>query len=348
MKRLILAFALWSAPVWGAQNGLCEQFLARIFDGLFPLKVELPRQDVAQFVTEYKSDEKDAERALVQTLNGWNVSRKGASYLRASSMWNQNLFGSELSARLGFQMVGPHKMWVPLAPYLNQQLDGLKTMVNSVRFYSPSRSGKVSDKEYVERFLFQLELPIAQQGDELHHDLNYHLAVILMPERELQLFVEELKVIYNMFFKSKWATTGSGSKARDVLQAQALRKIAMRIDRITGFFQVGLNSDIPKQLLFTGREPGETLSDYVDDIEFRAWHNSEFKDFVLDYSTVIILNSFLENERDHQERLFKESDIETILDSYAGAPHFSRDGRELLRQAHENLKILQKFCRGRS
>jgi hypothetical protein len=86
--------------------------------------------------------------------------------------------------------------YISTAETLNARIDQINRNLPPVdqikiRFYNAR--GRVDPSEYGTRFIEKLELPIAVDGSELLHDINFHFSSIFIPNLLLYQFREQLR-----------------------------------------------------------------------------------------------------------------------------------------------------------
>lgn len=214
---------------------------------------------------------------------------------------------------------------------LEKQIQKQDAQFRIVNFYEAH--GLLSGKEYLERFAFKSELPLATQGHLFEHDLNFHVySSLILPSpaakalrARVELFLDFMKYAESRAFSSK-----AEAELKIDLEKALLPELVERIDYSTGnLFRAAL------------RMKGEPIHKIMGEIQ--ELHEIAFMDQT---SPAAYLKKFLDRPQ-------LGTMLKTVLNDYLVQmpakyqaedlpASFIRNPAELYNDVHSNVKILSQ------
>lgn len=193
-------------------------------------------------------DAKGHHRMVVQKDGAEWFNVPGHTF-RGDPNWNFSLMGDKLANYFGFKRVSDSEIQLPAADTANQAIANLNKSsgheIISLRFYTP-KIDRVSKRDYLSEFAFNARHPIARNGDEAVHDINFHFAGIFLPPKVIDLVRGQAKALLEF---EKFIAKQTHLSAEDrIFLANKIEEFSREIDAITAGPQMGINETVSNRL----------------------------------------------------------------------------------------------------
>jgi len=199
------------------------------------------------------------------------------------------VLGERAAEFFGFKMISENLIQVPDAAEFMGAVEKINAYLKSknippiaLTYYSTNDNENVKVAHYIKMFMDHLGIPLAQSGNHLLHDLDFHTGGIFIPSELLELKTE------TNHYMEKFISFLTQKFSQDSVQAKAIRYFSyvwrMRettnIDNATGLPTIGLLlymhkpsyentvlfDNITELLTNDGRSPKALLEKFIKDL----------------------------------------------------------------------------------
>lgn len=161
---------------------------------------------------------------LKKTAKTWYSNFNTVRYdLQGDPRWLIDTLGAKGAEFFGFKILNGHNMLIPdreeflgALEKINHELQRLGKRPLALHFYRAKNNENVNVAFYLQRFIQEHALPIAESGNHLIHDLSFHSGAIFIPEVVLNYSSQVFK-FREGFFNFLLSKTEDRSK-RDMVE----------------------------------------------------------------------------------------------------------------------------------
>jgi hypothetical protein len=157
--------------------------------------------------------------------------------------WIIEILGLDAAEFLGFEVVNDQKIYLP--DY--HEIQGAIAKINAelkregkeeilLDFYLPPGSGNSSVVKYARRYVDELKIPLAPEGNHSFHDLSFHTGAIFLPKVALEFSAERMRFEMGFydFLREKYKNDAAISRAVQEFSWSRSYRRTLDIDNGTG------------------------------------------------------------------------------------------------------------------
>ncbi len=229
--------------------------------------IETPTVDVVQEV----AGQHGGKLFLIQRRDGaqWGSVNKTVGFdPQGDPRWFIEILGPKAAAFFGFKKINSSYMTVPNQIEFNTALIKVNKALEQqgepgipIHFYATGNDNNVKVRDYIEKYVNNLGIPIAQSGNHLIHDLSFHTSSIILPKEILhyKAAAVEFQMEFFKYLKEKHKNDSEETKkAISFYEFLFAFEATTDIDSLTGL--IG-----PMLINYMKKEP--KLSDQVPEID---------------------------------------------------------------------------------